>query len=517
MRPDTTPRRPRHLLLAAIAVLLCTSGLVAGFVEPAGAAAKPAKVKGVKLVKPRIDGATASFKVKWKRAARATSYKVKWRVPGGTAHTDRTRKTSKKLKGLAQGTSYCVKVRAYNGKRKGKWSKTRCRTTPQLDRVQPVWVDRQEHQGGTVALTFRWNEVAGATAYDLDYAPGPGDVQKDPARQTLRVGAGSGAAGVVVGGLQPNKVYCFQVRPHSGYGAGALGATGCKSTVPTSRAVGGPLKVSMMTWNVCSGDGDGSVCAPHPWDDRKVAAKSRIASAAPDAVALQESAPAVNDLATTTGYELACRVGDGYLKNPNNHPDRPLVAGTRNQSLIVRSAKFDVLTETANGYRFYGYTHGGCWVKVRDKVTNRELILASLHLVPPVSGSDQTRLDQAATFWGRLTADPETAGLPILLAGDFNSDRGSGLDGPREYLGTFGWDDSYDVAEQYASLPYLNSFNAWSSVPRIFPRWGGHIDRVFVPPSARVTSWRLDEPYANGRWSGILSDHSPVRVTVEIP
>ena len=156
MRPDTPPRRARQLLLATIAVLLCTSGLVAGFAEPATAAPKPARVKGVKLAKPRVDGTTASFKVKWKRAARATSYKVKWRTPGGKAHTDRTRKTSMTIKGLAQGTDYCVKVRAYNGKRKGKWSKTRCRTTAQLAQVQPVWVDRQQIQGATVALTFRW-------------------------------------------------------------------------------------------------------------------------------------------------------------------------------------------------------------------------------------------------------------------------------------------------------------------------------------------------------------------------
>ena len=104
-----------------------------------------------------------------------------------------------------------------------------------------------------------------------------------------------------------------------------------------------------------------------------------------------------------------------------------------------------------------------------------------------------------------------------VIGGDFNSDRGSGWDGAREFLNSFGYDDAYDVAESYNALPYLNSFTEWSPVPRIFPRWGGHIDRVFVPPNARVTSWQTEEPYANGRWTSLLSDHAPVRVTVTIP
>jgi len=504
MRSDTPARRLQQVLLAAIAVLLCSSGLVAGLVEPADAAPKPARVKGVKLKKPRVDGTTASFKVKWRRAARATSYKVKWRVPGQRAHKDRTRGTSLTIRRLAQGTEYCVKVRAYNGKRKGKWSKTRCRTTPRLDPVQPVWVDQQQHQGASVALTFRWNEVAGATAYELAYVPGEKDIQKHKKKRVVRVGAtGTGTAAAAIGGLTPGRVYCAQVRAMGPRGTGAWGAAGCKYTVPTSRAAGGPVRINMMTWNVCSGDGP--ACASHPWSSRAAAAKARIAAIAPDAVALQESNPAIDDLETTPGYERACHVGVGLPDQPN----------ARNQSLIVRKSKFSVVANSARGFRFAGYSHGGCWVKATDLDTGRPVVLASVHLAPPAQASDRVRAEQTAAFWAVLYAD--AAGLPIVLAGDFNSDRGSGWDGPREHLNAFGWDDAYDVAEQYASLPYLNSFNNWSTVPRIFPRWGGHIDRVFVPPSARVTSWRLEEPYANGRWTGLLADHAPVRVTVELP
>ncbi|MCR1781156.1 endonuclease/exonuclease/phosphatase family protein [Nocardioides carbamazepini] len=514
MRPDTTHRRVRHLLLAAIAVLLCTSGLVAGFAEPASAAPKPAKVKGVKLKKPRVDGASASFKVKWKRAARATSYKVKWKVPGGKAHKARTGKTSHVITGLAQGADYCVKVRAYNGKRKGKWSKSRCRTSPRLGPVQPVWVDRQQPQGGTLALTFRWNEVPGATSYELAYVPGEKDIQKHKKKKVVTVNAtGTGTAGALIGGFAPSQTYCFQVRPSGPLGTGAWGVAGCKYTEPASRFTGGGIQVNMMTWNVCSADGP--ACAGHPWNDRAARAQARIAAIGPDAVALQESTPAVDDLDDTAGYERACNVGVGLPDQPN----------ARNQSLIVKSAKFDIVANTARGMRFSGYSHGGCWVELTDKAPgagNRPVVIASLHLAPPAQASDQVRHDQAVAFVAAVQADVAARHLPgavppIIFAGDFNSDRNSGRDGPREHLNALGYDDAYDVAEEYAALPYLNSFNAWSSTPRIFPRWGGHIDRVFVPPGARVTSWRTDEPYANGLWTDLLSDHAPVRVTVQIP
>ncbi|WGX96507.1 fibronectin type III domain-containing protein [Nocardioides sp. L-11A] len=512
MRPDTTHRRFRHLLLAAIAVLLCTSGLVAGVTQPASAAPKPAKVKGVKLKKPRVDGTTASFKVKWKRTARATSYKVKWKVPGGKARKARTGKTSHVIDGLAQGANYCVKVRAYSGKRKGKWSKQVCRTSAQLAPVQPVWVDRQQPQGGTVALTFRWNEVPGATSYELDYVKGEKDIQKQKKKKKTKTvtvgGSGSGVASVTVPGFEPSATYCFQVRPSGRRGVGAFGVAGCKYTEPLSRTVGGPLHLNVMTWNMCT-----AVCTgDRDWSLRKDAATARIGQIAPDAVATQESGQALDDFDAMPDYSLACKVGDGAATQPG------LPAGAKNQGLLVRDApdaRFDVVAGTANGWRFLPDNHGGCWVVV-EEVANpaRRLVLASVHLIQPAAGSDQLRLDQMSAFWNALHADPNTFGLPIVIAGDFNSDRTRPLDGPRVLLNANGYDDAFDVAESYNSLPYVNSWNNWSIPPPISLRWGAHVDRVFVPPNARVTSWQMEQPFAG---SLQLSDHSPVRVTVEIP
>jgi endonuclease/exonuclease/phosphatase family metal-dependent hydrolase len=152
---------------------------------------------------------------------------------------------------------------------------------------------------------------------------------------------------------------------------------------------------------------------------------------------------------------------------------------------------------------------------VIDTATTRPLILASIHLSNPAApASDQDRQAQMAAFWGALNADPNAAGLPVLLAGDYNSDRNRPLDGPRVFLNSIGYDDAFDAAEAYQSLPYVNSWNNWTLPPPISLRWGGHVDRVFVPPYARVTSWQMEQPFAGGLQ---LSDHAPVRVTVEIP
>ncbi len=492
MRPDTTPRRVRHLLLAVITALVLSTGFVA-VAAPAHAAPKPAKVKGVKLKKPQVDGTTASFKVKWKRAARATSYKVKWSAPGRASKHDRTSKTSMTISGLAQATNYCVKVRAFNGKRKGKWSKSVCRTTAALPLVQPVWVDAQQVQGATVAMTFRWNEVPGATSYQLDYLGNENPIQGAKNKQSVTVaGTGGGVASVTVGGLLPSRTYCFQVRPSGPVGVGAFGTAGCKATSSLGR-VGGTEHVNVMTWNVCA-----NVCIG--WDVREGLIRDRIKEIGADAVAIQE-APNNNydNLEPAPDYERACKVGDGY--------------GTqwRNQTLFVRKAKFQV-TGVPGGVRFPNVTHGGCWVKVKDRTTQREIVLAAIHLVNPGAGSDATRGAETSEFWANVSV--YAAGLPIVIAGDFNSTRNSGSDAPRTMLNLYGYDDAFDVAERFATLPFINSWNNWRNPPPQSWRWAEHVDRVFVSPGTRVTSWQMESPSEAGVQ---LSDHSPVRVEVDIP
>lgn len=105
--------------------LLCAA-LLAGAVPTASAAAvKPAQVKitSVKADKHKV-------KIKWKKAKRAKKYQVY--VKTGKKAFQKV-KTTTKLSYTYSGrykTRYVVKVRAVNGSKKGRFSKTRAVTTP---------------------------------------------------------------------------------------------------------------------------------------------------------------------------------------------------------------------------------------------------------------------------------------------------------------------------------------------------------------------------------------------------
>jgi len=96
----------------------------------------PAKVKNVKLV-----GTTSTtISVKWSKVKSAKKYQVAYKKAGAKKYKVITLKTAKiayTIKKLNKGTKYYVKVRAVNGKKKGKWSKIRKITTKKTDETGP--------------------------------------------------------------------------------------------------------------------------------------------------------------------------------------------------------------------------------------------------------------------------------------------------------------------------------------------------------------------------------------------
>lgn len=80
----------------------------------------PAKVTNVKL----SNSTTSSLKIKWSKAKYAKKYQVAYKKVGAKGYKYMT-KSSKKYKTiskLSSDTAYYIKVRAYNGKKYGKWS-----------------------------------------------------------------------------------------------------------------------------------------------------------------------------------------------------------------------------------------------------------------------------------------------------------------------------------------------------------------------------------------------------------
>lgn len=538
MRSDI--RCTSRLALAALVALLCTTALLVGGVLPASATptastaastavsaaagpAKPGKVRKVRLKKPTLVNGRAGFTIKWKRAARARNYKVKWWPVSRTSkHKDTTRGRSLVISHLAEGTEYCTKVKARNGKKKGPWSRTVCRTTAQLARPAAAWVDTQRLEGSppiSTALTLRWHRTPGARSYEIDYARGEGSVQRDPDKRTVTADSRAAVESKVISGLKPKKVYCFQVRTVNKFGKSARSTTHCNFTMPRSRAVpASSFGLDVGTYNVCSTVPD-CIKRGGAWSTRQDAVAQRIAGLDVDAIALQEAGVATPyyEAGGLPGFTKACQVGDGYP--PGTGEDQ-----WNNQSLFVRDSSLSVVPGTANGRRFdrvtddLPRTHGACWAEVVDIETGQHAVIASVHLFHVADKKyDITRYEQTNVLLSDIAAAYPSGAPPIVLAGDFNSHRARVFDGPRERLEQSGFHDGFDVAARYLSLPYQNSAHGWGTVPLTTPRWGNHLDHVFAPAGAHVASWQIHEPVVNGLYSALLSDHSPVRVSMLIP
>lgn len=108
----------------AIGFILILSLVLTAPVFSDGATAatkKPAKVSGVKV---KADG-DRGIKITWKKAKRAKKYQIAYKE-ANTAKWFyiKTKKRSYSKFFLKERTVYQVKVRALNGKKKGKWTKT---------------------------------------------------------------------------------------------------------------------------------------------------------------------------------------------------------------------------------------------------------------------------------------------------------------------------------------------------------------------------------------------------------
>ncbi|MFC5730352.1 MULTISPECIES: fibronectin type III domain-containing protein [Nocardioides] len=509
MRTEVGGRIRLRALSAVVAALACAVSVLGGAHVGPAEAATPARVTDVRVVSPTVTGSTASLTVRWDRAGRASGYQVLWsrsrRMTDPRVASTRTRSLT--VRRLRQNVTYCFQVRGVSGRTKGRRSAVVCRLTPRrVGQAGAVWMSKQVVEGtgtaATTTLTVRWPRVGGATSYELDYRLGR--TVQAPGKVTRKGISGETA---IVRGLRPGQVYCFQVRGRNSAGYGYRSPTHCKFTMPAGRrAAASPSAtvVDVGSFNACSDACPG-------WSTRAPKVRDRILAMNVGVMAMQEAGSATDYLdRNLPGYTKACQVGAGRAEA--DHWD--------SQSLFVRDADYTVVPGTANGVRFAAKTHGACWVEVIDRSTGRRLVVASVHLLNGKGDAeDRERYAQTGTLLGRIDAQYQNqpGGMPsLVLAGDFNSHRSRAFDGPRVRLEARRFHDGYDVAASYDSPPWQNSASGWLAVPVSSWTWGVHIDRVFAPAGAHVRSWRIVEPMSGGRYTQLLSDHSPVRVSIQL-
>ena len=109
-----------HIIVFVLAIMLIVTMMPLNTNE-VYAASKPAKVKTVKL----SSSTDTSLSLSWSKAKKAKQYQIAYKKVGTKKYSyAKTKVRNYTIYKLKASTSYNVKVRALNGKKKGKWSKT---------------------------------------------------------------------------------------------------------------------------------------------------------------------------------------------------------------------------------------------------------------------------------------------------------------------------------------------------------------------------------------------------------
>lgn len=357
------------------------------------------------------------------------------------------------------------------------------------------------------SLTMRWPAAANATSYELFISPVYDNVLNDSAsyRKTT-------STSITLDQLKRGVTYYITVRGLNGSSKGKRAARVGRTTI-SAQGPGRGAAVSVMTWNLCS---EKSSCNVRwSWSTRQPTVLRTIESVRPNILALQEA----RGLAQGSAAEIP-----GYTQ----------VAYYSSKSMYIRDDVLSVVGRPADASPFlsscttaregrYGCLSLGngryaVWAELQHATTGERFIATSAHLTSG-SGSTESNLRTGETTRlvdGANAVNPE--GLPVLFAGDFNSNRSRGsLDTPAKVMAAKGYTDAYDLATA-VSRQHQNSYNDWQTTPKIGVTWGDHVDKVWVKaPASKVTAWWNASLMTGSSYTSPLgSDHSPVRVIAHL-
>lgn len=145
------------VIALVVGLALSTSAQAATPSEAYAASNTPAKVKTVKVSKKT----TSTAKVTWSKAKKAKKYQVAYKKASAKKWSYKTVKANKKtltIKKLSSNTKYKVKVRAINGKAKGKWSAAKSFTTKKKS-AQSTNGTSSNGKGNTATHEHVWKTV----------------------------------------------------------------------------------------------------------------------------------------------------------------------------------------------------------------------------------------------------------------------------------------------------------------------------------------------------------------------
>ena len=318
-------------------------------------------------------------------------------------------------------------------------------------------------------------------------------------------------AGGVLDSLSAGRTYHYQVRVLSPAGS-PLSSYSAVRTFVTPASSGSP-SIKVATYNVCSYS-----CSN--WSGRMLGLRDSVGAQAPDILALQEAG-------SGNGAELADAVNATFATGYR------VVAGYSNSTKLAYNA--DRFTRGASGVLYLPLGTSldqkyAVWTILTDKLSGKRMFAVGTHLKV---GDSWWELREAQTrAIVQLIKDENTDGLPVVIAGDFNSGKNYhpsnivydvlSAAGYREPMGNpdGSWAiSSMATAEHRIDLEY-NTVNAFERLARRSKYPNGYdVDYIWHSKDIRVAVSQVVVNLDTQRQfvGTIPSDHNMLTATIHLP
>jgi endonuclease/exonuclease/phosphatase family metal-dependent hydrolase len=366
----------------------------------------------------------------------------------------------------------------------------------------------QAHAGASgTYLTWRSRSVTG---FQIEWAT---DSAMTAGRQVVTV-RGRSTTQYTPFGLTKGRRYYFRVRALTQHTPSSW--TGQVTAV--AQVAQQPM--TLMTYNVLentlAGTSEGGQTIPE-WTARQPAAVALIQKADPDVIAVEEAAAWVGTPEGLGGTRqvdaLQHALGDYSLAEteipPSQHHYRRL-----GDYILYKTADWRAVG--SGGHWSIGDNHWGVYQELQNRATGARVIVVCTHTIPTRGvTADNTREKETHTLISQAQSLAKSAGLPLVYAGDFNSEPvNHHPDGPGVAMAQAHMTDAHDVAAHLVNDKY-NSQNQYLRTP---PKAHSMVDRVFVPNGVGVESHAVDLTLSHGKFVGVMpSDHNPVTVRLWYP
>jgi endonuclease/exonuclease/phosphatase family metal-dependent hydrolase len=385
-------------------------------------------------------------------------------------------------------------------------------------------------------LSLTWNSSA-ATGYQIQQATDPAFTQNLVSYVPTR----GGGHQFTPYGLTPGTAYYYRIRAVN---SGTYSPWSAANPPVTGTAQANELAVRVASFNLLTLDNDGtqsgSADRVAKWQgDRDVAAADYIRAVMPDVIGIQEGASFVG--AKCAYRQTGTRQVDDLVSTLQTHglpqyelgqtevrPCQPNWMRTGvyivydsskwtipDDSCTTMACKnFDLGTITAaNGSTVSRYA---AWEILQNRATGARFLFVSPHTyVGTGSEAEQLRQQETDSMIQQARALAHDNGdIPVVYAGDFNSNELHHPDGPEVATRNVGIADGLLVAPTVVNSKY-NSANGYLRTP---PAQGHSIDHVFAEPGVGVRTWGLYLRLSNGRFAGTIpADHNLLYADLTLP